>query len=287
MDELTEREFREIRDLIVANDRRVFEHLRHEHETQTARIGELAERLDHHNDFERRMADQAARFIMRPEFEDAKAAGVERYETNRRQFETKIEGELKPLRTAIDVAGKPNWTILATAFSIMVALCAGGWLVIGLKIDNTVAPVALSLEQAKAQGLQNADRLHFIEAEAAASTQQDTISTTDRAQINERVHQLESVLPTGATAVAELNNLKTQYGLMADRLQTIRTEQAKQAAALTEIETQFCAADSERNLMHAYDLRILAMLWHKTFAMVYPTDNAYYPRVGRCVLGSP
>jgi hypothetical protein len=164
MDELTEREFREIRDLIVANDRRVFEHLRHEHETQTARIGELTDRLNHHNDFERRMADQAARFIMRPEFEDAKAAGVERYETNRRQFETKIEGEMKPLRTAIDAAGKPNWTILATAFSIMVALCAGGWLVIGLKIDNTVAPVALSLEQAKAQGLQNADRLHFIEA---------------------------------------------------------------------------------------------------------------------------
>lgn len=51
-------------------------------------------------------------------------------------------------------------------------------------------------------------------------------------------------------------------------------------AKLAEIETQFCAADTIRNINLAQEMRILAMLWGKAFPSTpYPTDNAFYPRV--------
>jgi hypothetical protein len=52
-----------------------------------------------------------------------------------------------------------------------------------------------------------------------------------------------------------------------------------QEAALKEIETQFCASDIVRNLMHANELRDVAMLHEKVFGARMPTDNAYYPTV--------
>jgi hypothetical protein len=51
---------------------------------------------------------------------------------------------------------------------------------------------------------------------------------------------------------------------------------------LIEIETQFCESDNIRNLMHANDLRSTAMLWQKVFGEEYPTNNVFYPRVGKC-----
>jgi hypothetical protein len=54
------------------------------------------------------------------------------------------------------------------------------------------------------------------------------------------------------------------------------------AARLTEVETQFCGSDVVRNLMHANDLRLFSILWHKVFPdSTLPTDNAFYPRICR------
>lgn len=53
-----------------------------------------------------------------------------------------------------------------------------------------------------------------------------------------------------------------------------------------EVETQFCASDIVRNLMHANDMRTTAMLWRKSFGTPYPTDNPYYPTIcNRPVIG--
>jgi hypothetical protein len=51
---------------------------------------------------------------------------------------------------------------------------------------------------------------------------------------------------------------------------------------LVEVETQFCAEDAMRNLMHANDLRNMSVLWQKTMGTDYPVGNAYYPAIGRC-----
>jgi hypothetical protein len=63
---------------------------------------------------------------------------------------------------------------------------------------------------------------------------------------------------------------------------TTRTSIAAIQRDLVEIETQFCAEDSMRNLMHANDLRFMGILWSKEFGIELPTANAYYPQVGRC-----
>lgn len=52
---------------------------------------------------------------------------------------------------------------------------------------------------------------------------------------------------------------------------------------MIEIETQFCGNDVVRNLMHASDLRIQALLWNKSFpGSQLPISNAYYPAIGKC-----
>lgn len=52
-------------------------------------------------------------------------------------------------------------------------------------------------------------------------------------------------------------------------------------AATVEIETQFRASDQTRNMSHAADMRVQAMLWEKVYKQRYPTDNAYYPTIAR------
>lgn len=49
--------------------------------------------------------------------------------------------------------------------------------------------------------------------------------------------------------------------------------------ALSEVETQFCAADTARNLTHANDLRNYALIYKQVFGSDYPIGNAYYPTI--------
>lgn len=70
-----------------------------------------------------------------------------------------------------------------------------------------------------------------------------------------------------------------------DRINSLQAEQARVKAAMIEIETQFCAEDNTRNLTHANDLRLLAMLWKKGFGDDLPIGNAFYARIGRCQSG--
>ena len=65
-----------------------------------------------------------------------------------------------------------------------------------------------------------------------------------------------------------------------DRLAKIDTELSKLYSSLIEVETQFCAADIVRNLMHADDMRLRAVMWGKIYpGTKMPTDNAYYPTI--------
>src|SRR6266851_10398853 len=65
-----------------------------------------------------------------------------------------------------------------------------------------------------------------------------------------------------------------------ERITTLRADMAATRADLREVETQFWGSDIVRNLMHANDLRLLSILWHKNFPdSIFPTDNAHYPRV--------
>ncbi len=67
-------------------------------------------------------------------------------------------------------------------------------------------------------------------------------------------------------------NIESSAASVNDRLTKIEVSQ-------NEIETQFCAQDIVRNLMHANDLRNLSLLWEKEFGAPYPTNNSYYPTI--------
>jgi hypothetical protein len=97
--------------------------------------------------------------------------------------------------------------------------------------------------------------------------------------------------------VNTLNNsvaaLSTRLAMMEAGANEGRTNEVKTRTSiaaierdLVEIETQFCAEDSMRNLMHANDLRFMGILWAKEFTLELPTANAFYPQVGRCA-GQP
>ena len=61
----------------------------------------------------------------------------------------------------------------------------------------------------------------------------------------------------------------------------IQIDLTKLQTSQIETETQFCASDIVRNLMHANDLREIAMLHNAVFHTTYPTDNSYYPQICR------
>ncbi len=171
--------------------------------------------------------------------------------------------------------------------SLCFGMIAGVWLIIGLKIDNSVNPLTLDIAQVKITGAQNAERIRSVDASATASTLLDGTSRADRAQLNERVRALEAVVPPTAANVAEVGNLKSQYATIIDRLIQLRAQVGKQESALIEIETQFCGSDNMRNVTHAYDMRFISMLWSKVFSGdKIPTDNSFYAQIGKCQAGA-
>jgi hypothetical protein len=89
--------------------------------------------------------------------------------------------------------------------------------------------------------------------------------------------------PNGVTkwtgSVAVVVGSLSLFGSMIAWTYSLQDRLTRSEAALLEIETQFCAADMARNLMHASDLRNYAVLYQRVFGVEYPTSNAYYPTI--------
>lgn len=84
------------------------------------------------------------------------------------------------------------------------------------------------------------------------------------------------------------NNAYTKAVALESKVSMLESENRTQeiqirtiCSALIEVETQFRSADQTRNIMHANDMRVEAMLWKKTFGVEYPTANAYYPTIAQ------
>jgi len=221
-------------------------------------------------------------FIKRDEFEEVKKWGQGLHDNNREFVVQQIENKLQPIAGDIVRLQRPNWSALAVVVSMAIGVLAGGWMIVGLKIDSNVAPMALAAETLKTQLAQTTERVRGVETAISPIAQNSTTSLADRAQLNERVRHLETVLPTGATAVSDLANVRVQVTDLINRVVGLRQDQGRQDQALIEIETQFCGQDNLRNQIHAQDLRWFSMLWRKAYGEDIPTANAYYARVGRC-----
>jgi hypothetical protein len=206
-------------------------------------------RLDTMNEFRAALTDQSAHMMSRSEADASGRRISERVEQNR----VAVEAHLSEIT-------KPKWTLMLTLVSICLVMVGGIWALVGLKVDSTVAPVAVLAQQTQLQVTSNSERLRLLDGASMTSTQSDASSQTDRGQLNDRVRVMESAFASGS----------------AER----RAQNAVITAKLVEIETQFCASDIVRNLMHADDARIVSLLWAETFKGQHiPTDNAYFPRV--------
>lgn len=94
-----------------------------------------------------------------------------------------------------------------------------------------------------------------------------------------------------AAAIFWIGNIASQITVNTEHLKTVdarlnltETEQRHQDIDIAKlirdqdkISSEFCGDDQIRNLMHANELRIEAILWSKVFTTTYPTDNTYYP----------
>lgn len=229
-------------------------------EAASVRASTLEERLDGMNKFREALADQTANLITRQEYMATKDALTEKTDQLRISLESRIQNTTEPMESRLEAMGRPNWALMTSVASVFVVVVTGIWLVIGLKIDATIAPVTLDIAQVRAIQTTRGTTLHDIESQAVASTASDVLSRSDRGQLNDRLRSLEALVSAGRAARQASND-------------TIQ-------ARLTEIETQFCAADIIRNLMHAQDMRVFSIIWHKTMPTTnYPTDNAYYPQI--------
>lgn len=106
----------------------------------------------------------------------------------------------------------------------------------------------------------------FIGAIWWLSSLQGTLNEQQKALVQEKADRAE--------AVSQFNR---RIGRLEKDNGELKTENARLHESLNEIETQFCAGDIVRNLMHANEMRDQAVLWEKTFGIRKPTDNAYYP----------
>jgi hypothetical protein len=228
-------------------------------------------RLDAMQEIRQLLADQGGRMVTRAESESAIGVVAERVEQNRVSLETRLEVVTKPLaermeqnrvsiEARIESIIRPKWTLMASVFSICLGLVGGAWVLTGLKVDAAVQPVALTVAQVRTQANVDTERLRALETSSAGFVQAAAASVSDREQLNSRLRQLEAMVPSNAA------ERRSQYSVM----------QAK----LVEIETQFCASDIVRNLMHAHDMRVTSLMWSKVYpGDKLPTDNAYYPQV--------
>lgn len=95
------------------------------------------------------------------------------------------------------------------------------------------------------------------------------------------------------TIASEVSQNTAAHVAISARLSLVEADQRQVQVNITkletsqiETETQFCASDIVRNLIHANDLREIAMLHNAVFHTVYPTDNAYYPVICRRDIGA-
>jgi archaellum component FlaC len=210
-------------------------------------------RLEHMNEFRGSLADQSARMITRTESEMARNVISAKAEELHASLVARFDAELRPVNAKLDEIGRPNWTLMIGLLSVSFVLITGIWLVIGLKIDATLAPVVLSTEQLKISAATNNERARSTENNALASTQADLTSRTDRAQLNERVRILEAAYQTGS----------------ADR----RADTSTIKAQLVEIETQFKSMSDALNIQKDQTQQFFSMIWEKVFGKTMPLSN--------------
>ena len=202
-------------------------------------------RLHAMNECRASLADQAARLITRDESGAARAILADKVDEMAKAMNVRLESELRPVHIRLNEVGRANWALLASLILISFVMIAGVWLLIGLKIDSSLLPVSVAVENITVADATVAETVRNTAVASSAPTQADILSRDDRSQVNGRLQAVEGLVAAGN----------------ADR----RAADARTAAQLIEIETQFKSASVVINTQKDETQRLLAVLWEKVF----------------------
>lgn len=226
-------------------DRLMDERLKYQQSADQAANQALSERLHNLNNFRESLNDAAQRNITRQE----------------------ADARFRNLSEKIEIAGKPNWSFLGIAATILIGSVTGVWGLIGLQISNVASPLGLSLTEVKETGnarerivTEMNERLRAVESSANRSSLADEQSRTDRAQVGQRVHDLE-IQQSEMVAVTRAANSDIK-------------------AKLVEIETQFKGITTAHGLFVDTVEQWLSLIYEKVFDKPFPRSS-YRPTFHR------
>jgi hypothetical protein len=247
-------------------------------------VAAATQAMDHRlagmNEIRGALADLSSNMITRTEAEVAINSLASKTRADFDALEAKSSSSILPLVTKMEEYGKTNWPLMISMAGVVLGVIAGGWVVVGLKIDTNNAPVMLAVEQIKVSAASNsrlisalsdqtsrlesantvqqqqitadhailgqiADRARQIESGQAASTQADGVSRSDRAQLNERTRALE-------TSFAREEASRREAG-------------AGFAASLVEIETQMKSLSVAINVQEDHNQQLFGVMWSSLF----------------------
>lgn len=221
------------------------------HERQGERIEQVSRESQRmFNDSTKLMERQSQDFRS-----DMKALGV--------AFSSKIDG----LTSRMGEVGRPNWALILTAIfgslALLFTLVGGGYVIVKLQTENTVAPVISDARLASNQNAVQDAAIKLIggdvsklRADLDTNSGRDERSEQDRSKLNQRTDKLED---TTAKAEAQRQVL---------------------GARLTEVETQFRGIDNINNLRAAENLRWFSVIYEKAFpGSRFPSQVQFYPKM--------
>lgn len=231
--------------IITALEKRLDERATNSQESLRTAWAANEQRLHSMNEFREVLSDQAATFITRKESETARQVVGDKTEDSIRRLTDKIDADIGPLRERLEVMARPNWSALMGSVSVLLVIIAGGYTIMGLKIDTAITPNATAIVALQEHARQLDTGLATATNRTTASTQADLVSQGDRAQINARLATLEQGFIAGSL----------------DR----RAAQATTTASLIEVETQFRALSHYVNTLKDNDGQLFGLLWRKAY----------------------
>jgi hypothetical protein len=139
----------------------------------------LDKRLESMNEFRAQLSDQTQTFLTRSEF----------------------NGIIKPMDRKINHLIKPNWTMLISTLTSVFVMVGGAWGIMGLKIDNAINPLTVSLESIKAIQVGRAVEINDLGLRIRNIDSSIAISQTERrqsiAELRGKIIELETISSAG------------------------------------------------------------------------------------------
>ena len=249
---------------ITDNDRFYQQRYEADQRALAAALAANEKRLDGMNEFRMALSDQSARMMPRVEIVTMLDAAQERGGMAREQVVSRLEGQIAPLTARMEQIGRPNWALMASFASVIAVLLTGLFLIIGLKIDTSATPMALSIEQVKTVATGNSARISSMDARLSQIA-------LDLGVAQQSLASFRSVQVINSSRITNVED-RISNG-MADR----KAAQAAIQAKLTEIETQFRAVSTVINLMKDDNHQMFGVLWSRTFPGVPLPAKTFRP----------